>query len=54
LNDNNPVLFTTEKESLYLDRKSASVASKDTVRHIRAFVNAAGGKLVIGIEDHGK
>lgn len=53
LNDNNPTLFTTEKESQYFDRKSARIAPKDTIRHICAFANASGGKLVIGIEDHG-
>lgn len=53
LNDNNPTLFTTEKESQYFDRKSARIAPKDIIRHICAFANASGGKLVIGIEDHG-
>ena len=54
LNDNNPTFFTTEKESQYFDRKSARIAPKDTIRHICAFANASSGKLVIGIEDHGK
>lgn len=51
---NDPEIFSTEKENLYFDRKSARLNVKETARHICAFANASGGKLVIGIEDDGK
>lgn len=54
LNDNDPVLFAEEGESQYFDRKSARLNPKETARHICAFANASGGKLVIGIEDSGE
>lgn len=53
INENNPVLFSTERENQYFDRKSARLNPKETARHICAFANASGGKLVIGIEDSG-
>lgn len=51
---NDPDLFSKEKENLYFDRKSARLNAKETARHICAFANASGGKLVIGIEDDGE
>lgn len=45
---NDPDLFSKEKENLYFDRKSARLNAKETARHICAFANASGGKLVIG------
>lgn len=51
---NDPDLFSKEKENLYFDRKSARLNAKETTRHICAFANASGGKLVIGIEDNGE
>lgn len=51
-NDVNP--FSTFKENQYFDRKSARKDDKEIAKHISAFANAAGGKLVIGIEDDGE
>ncbi|MGN1360699.1 MAG: ATP-binding protein [Eggerthellaceae bacterium] len=48
-----PEVFASEKESYYFDRKSARKDAAEIARHIAAFANAAGGKLVIGIEDDG-
>ena len=47
-------LFSTFKENQYFDRKSARKDDKEIAKHISAFANAAGGKLVIGIEDNGE
>lgn len=47
-------LFSTLKESQYFDRKSARKDDKEIAKHISAFANSAGGKLVIGIEDNGE
>ena len=54
IDQNSPTLFSTERESQYFDRKSARLNAKETARHISAFANAAGGKLVIGVEDDGE
>lgn len=43
-----------EKEGLKLDRKRASIAPKKIAKHFSAFANAAGGDLVVGIEDDGE
>lgn len=51
---NDPALFSTEEENQYFDRKSARKDEKEIAKHICAFANASGGKLVIGIEDDGK
>ena len=45
--------FCTAKESHYFDCKSARINVSDAAKHVVAFANAAGGKLVIGIEDNG-
>ncbi|HFJ7366607.1 TPA: ATP-binding protein [Enterococcus faecium] len=45
--------FISEKEDQYFDRKSARIKPRDIIKHIVAFANADGGKLVIGIEDDG-
>lgn len=42
------------KEGQYFDRKSARIKPKDILKPIIAFANAAGGYLVIGIEDNGE
>lgn len=47
-------LFSTFKENQYFDRKSARKDDKEIAKHISAFANAAGGKLVVGIEDDGE
>lgn len=46
--------FATAKEDYYFDRKSARKEPKEIARHLSAFANASGGKLVIGIEDNGE
>ena len=48
-----PKVFSSEKETYYFDRKSARKDTAEIAKHISAFANAAGGKLVIGIEDDG-
>lgn len=47
-------LFSTLRENQYFDRKSARKDDKEIAKHISAFANSAGGKLVIGIEDNGE
>ena len=51
---NDVARFSSTKESQYFDRKSARKDDKEVAKHISAFANAAGGKLVIGIEDDGE
>ena len=51
---NDPDIFSAAKENQYFDRKSARKDTKEISRHICAFANASGGKLVIGIEDDGE
>lgn len=46
--------YQYEKEGQLIDRKRASVSSKNVAEQISAFANAEGGVLVIGIEDEGK
>ena len=53
IGQNDPELFSEAKESQYFDRKSARIRPSDAARHVVALSNAAGGKLVIGIEDGG-
>lgn len=50
---NDVALFSTSKENQYFDRKSARKDDREIAKHISAFANASGGKLVIGIEDGG-
>ncbi len=54
IGQNDPELFSEAKESQYFDRKSARIRPSDAARHVVALSNAAGGKLVIGIEDGGE
>ena len=54
IHDNNPISFAKASENQYFDRKSARLDPKDVARHLSAFANASGGKLVIGIEDNGE
>lgn len=51
---NDVVLFSTLKENQYFDRKSARKDDREIAKHISAFADAAGGKLVVGIEDNGE
>lgn len=51
---NDVVLFSILKENQYFDRKSARKDDREIAKHISAFANAAGGKLVVGIEDNGE
>lgn len=51
---NDVILFSTLRENQYFDRKSARKDDKEIAKHISAFANSAGGKLVIGIEDNGE
>ena len=43
--------FSTENQ--FLDRKSARITSKDLSHQLSAFANAAGGLVIIGVEDNG-
>lgn len=45
--------YCSEKENQFFDRKSARIKPLDILKHLVAFSNAEGGKLVIGIEDDG-
>lgn len=54
INSNSPEAFSTERESYFFDRKSARKDSAEIAKHLSAFSNALGGKLVIGIEDDGE
>lgn len=51
---NNIEVLSSTKENHYFDRKSARIKPDDLARHMAAFANAAGGKLVVGIEDKGE
>ena len=51
---NDPHVFSTAKENPYFDRKSARKDTNEIAKHIIAFANFAGGKLVVGIEDDGE
>lgn len=44
-------VFSSIKENQLFDRKSARIKPNDATKHVVAFANASGGKLVIGIED---
>ena len=44
----------TISENQYFDRKSARLAARDFAHQLCAFANAAGGTVVIGIEDDGR
>lgn len=50
-NDIDVLSFTSENH--YFDRKSARIKPEDLARTIIAFSNAAGGKLVVGVENDG-
>ena len=41
----------TEHENYLFDRKSSKIRPADLAQHISAFANAAGGTIVIGIND---
>ncbi|MDU6792166.1 MAG: putative DNA binding domain-containing protein [Anaerococcus sp.] len=53
-NINTVEYYCLQKENQFFDRKSARIKPIDTLRHLVAFANSEGGKLVIGIEDDGK
>lgn len=46
--------LSSTRENHYFDRKSARIKPEDLARHVVAFANASGGKLVVGIEDNGE
>ncbi|QLB13775.1 ATP-dependent DNA helicase RecG [Bisgaardia hudsonensis] len=46
--------YSQLQENQYFDRKSARIKPKDIIKHLVAFANAEGGKLIIGIEDDGR
>ncbi|OOH90665.1 ATP-dependent DNA helicase RecG [Pasteurellaceae bacterium 15-036681] len=46
--------LATMQENTFFDRKSARKEPKEILRHLIGFANAAGGILVIGIEDSGE
>lgn len=51
--DNSIETLRTAEEGHYFDRKSARIKPRELAKTVVAFANAAGGKLVIGIEDDG-
>ena len=51
--ENNVEDFAGAREGHYFDRKSARKDVDEIAKHVMAFANAAGGKLVVGIEDDG-
>lgn len=50
---NNIETLSSTRENHYFDRKSARIKPEDLARHVVAFANASGGKVVVGIEDNG-
>ncbi len=46
--------LSSTRENHYFDRKSARIRPEDLARHLSAMANAAGGKIVVGIEDGGE
>ena len=51
--ENDIEAFSCDQEGHYFDRKSARKDAGEIAKHLMAFANASGGKLVIGIEDNG-
>lgn len=51
--ENDIEAFSHDPEGHYFDRKSARKDTSEIAKHLMAFANAAGGKLVVGIEDNG-
>lgn len=51
--ENDIEAFRRDPEGHYFDRKSARKDTEEIAKHLMAFANAAGGKLVVGIEDDG-
>lgn len=51
--ENDIEAFSRDPEGHYFDRKSARKDTNEIAKHLMAFANAAGGKLVVGIEDDG-
>lgn len=51
--ENDIEAFAHDLEGHYFDRKSARKDPDEIAKHLMAFANAAGGKLVVGIEDDG-
>lgn len=51
--ENDIEAFSRDPEGHYFDRKSARKDTAEIAKHLMAFANAAGGKLVVGIEDDG-
>lgn len=44
---NNIETLSSTRESHYFDRKSARIKPEDLARHVVAFANASGGKVVV-------
>ncbi|WP_417118356.1 helix-turn-helix domain-containing protein [Olsenella phocaeensis] len=53
VSSNNIDVLCSSNENHYFDRKSARIKVRDLAKTVIAFANAAGGKLVVGIEDDG-
>lgn len=51
--ENDIEAFSHDPEGHYFDRKSARKDTAEIAKHLMAFANAAGGKLVVGVEDDG-
>lgn len=51
--ENDIEAFCHDPEGHYFDRKSARKDADEIAKHLMAFANAAGGRLVVGIEDDG-
>lgn len=54
IGQNDVSTFSSIRENQFFDRKSARIKPNDVAKHVVAFANATGGKLVIGIEDDGE
>lgn len=50
---NDVAAFACDPEGHRFDRKSARKDADEIAKHVMAFANAAGGRLVVGIEDDG-
>lgn len=53
-NINTAEYYCLQGENQFFDRKSARIKPIDILKHLVAFANSEGGKLVIGIEDNGE
>lgn len=51
--ENDIEAFCHDPEGHYFDRKSARKDANEIAKHLMAFANAAGGRLIVGVEDDG-